>query len=145
MLTSLRKRQSGFTIVELLIVIIIIGILATLVVVQFTNQQKKARDTQRKTDIGAIETHLETYYASEGVYPTFVELSDADFRSANLKGLKSEALVDPKEGAIKSGAPDADQYGYTALPSGCTDACENYEVSAVLEADGTTYTKKSEN
>lgn len=145
MMTSLKKRQGGFTIVELLIVIIIIGILATLVVVQFTNQQKKARDAQRKTDIGALETHLEAYYAENGKYPVLSSLN-----STTLKGLKAETLKDPKgtANAPKDGAPTATQYGYTVTPSGCDNTatdCANFEISAILEDGGTTYTKKSEN
>jgi type II secretion system protein G len=145
MMTSLKKRQGGFTIVELLIVIIIIGILATLVVVQFTNQQKKARDAQRKTDIGALETNLEAYYAENGKYPVL-----ADLNSTTLKGLKAETLKDPKatSDAPRSGAASATQYGYTVTPANCdntTTDCTNFEVSAVLEDGNTPYTKKSEN
>ena len=144
-MTSLRKRQSGFTIVELLIVIIIIGILATLVIVQFTNQQKKARDTQRKTDIGAVETHLEAYYASNGVYPSYTDLNTPAWRTANLKGLKTDALVGPKAGTLQSSVATGDNYGYVATPDGCTTACENYSLTTLLEDGGTVYEKKSEN
>ena len=58
-MVSLKQRQSGFTIVELLIVIVIIGILATLVIVTFSGVQQKARDSERKTDINAIAGQLE--------------------------------------------------------------------------------------
>ena len=58
---SLKKRQSGFTIVELLIVIVVIGILATLVIVTFTGIQQKARNSKRQTDINALGSHIEAY------------------------------------------------------------------------------------
>ena len=48
-MTSLKRTQSGFTIVELLIVIIVIGILAALVLVTFSGVQQKARNTERVT------------------------------------------------------------------------------------------------
>ena len=66
---SLQKRQRGFTIVELLIVIVIIGILATLVIVTFTGTQQRARDTQRKKDLLQIQTGIELYRSDVGAYP----------------------------------------------------------------------------
>src|SRR5690606_24488036 len=48
--------QKGFTVVELLIVIVVIGILAALVLNTFAGIQQKARDTERKTDINAVAT-----------------------------------------------------------------------------------------
>jgi prepilin-type N-terminal cleavage/methylation domain-containing protein len=146
---SLRKRQEGFTIVELLIVIVIIGILATLVIVTFTGTQQKARDSQRQTDINAVNSHLASYYTETGHYPLYSELSDdsaSGFIATNLKGLDPEAIKDPKGGAkIQSGAADATHYGYAVTCSVATDAstCDAYTLTAKLEKDGSTYTKKS--
>ena len=96
-MTSFKKTLSrGFTIVELLIVIVVIGILAGLVVVTYNGIQQKARDTERKTDINALHGQLEAYQAQNGKYPTLANVNDADFRSANMKGLDPEALQDPK-------------------------------------------------
>lgn len=47
-------KQKGFTIVELLIVIVVIGILAAITIVAFTGVQARARDSQRKSDLAAI-------------------------------------------------------------------------------------------
>src|SRR4051812_7764221 len=107
---SLKKRQSGFTIVELLIVIVVIGILATLVIVTFTGIQQKARNSQRQTDINALDSHIEAYYAQTGSYPSYAVLTTNGWIGANMKGLDPEALVDPKGGSLKSGASAADQY-----------------------------------
>lgn len=56
--------------IELLVVISIIGILATLVFVSFTSSQKQARDTQRKSDLAQYRNSLESF-ANKGVglYP----------------------------------------------------------------------------
>ena len=48
-------RQRGFTIVELLIVIVVIGILAAITVVAFNGVQRKARDTDRKSDVASLK------------------------------------------------------------------------------------------
>src|SRR2546430_17534211 len=98
-MVSLNRKQSGFTIVELLIVIIVIGILAALVLVTFTGVQQKARNTERQTDIKAVASHLEVYNAQNGFYPTFANINDNSnptWVSQNLKGLDKEALRDPQ-------------------------------------------------
>lgn len=59
----------GFTIVELLIVIVVIAILAALSVVAYNGIQQRARDTQRKSDIAQIVKGLELYYTIHGQYP----------------------------------------------------------------------------
>lgn len=64
-----RRKSKGFTIVELLIVIVVIGILAAIVIVAYNGIQQKGRDAQRHNDIKAITTALEMYYLDEGRYP----------------------------------------------------------------------------
>jgi prepilin-type N-terminal cleavage/methylation domain-containing protein len=72
---NLKKSEKGFTIVELLIVIVVIAILATLVIVQFTNIQARARDTEKKSDMRAIQSKIAEYYAIQSKYPLL--LNDA--------------------------------------------------------------------
>ncbi|HSX02035.1 MAG TPA: prepilin-type N-terminal cleavage/methylation domain-containing protein [Candidatus Saccharimonadia bacterium] len=69
MLKGILKKEGGFTLLELLIVIVIIGILALLIIPNITSAPKKARDTQRKTDLRAIQKGLEEYFVSNNVYP----------------------------------------------------------------------------
>jgi len=130
-------KESGFTIIELLIVIVVIGILAGLVLNVFTGIQQDGRDAERKTDLEAVEGHLEAYAAKNGMYPATADIDDvaldAAFISANFEGLDTDALIDPTSG---------DEYVYTATPS--SPACDNtsgnecsgYTLSADLEEDG---------
>jgi prepilin-type N-terminal cleavage/methylation domain-containing protein len=137
---SLKRKQSGFTIVELLIVIVVIGILAALVVTTFSGIQKKARNTERETDIKAIHGQLEAYFAQNNAYPGLANMNDGTFRTNSLKGLDGEALKDPKGTAQTLGSSvSATQYGYTTTPSDCTAAlnnCTGYTLTAQLEGGG---------
>src|SRR5437762_539321 len=94
---TLKKNQQGFTIVELLIVIVIIAILAGLVYTTFSGIQQKARDTVRTANIKALHGAVEAYYAqNQSRYPTLANMNDASWRATNLRGLDSEAVNDPK-------------------------------------------------
>ncbi len=64
------SKNNGFTIVELLIVIVVIAVLAAISIVAYNGIQTRARDSQRKSDISAIVKAIELYYADKGVFPT---------------------------------------------------------------------------
>lgn len=74
---GIHKKQTGFTIVELLIVIVIIGILAAITIVAYNGIQGRARDTQRAQDMQTIVKALEIYKATNGVYPAAVGTANA--------------------------------------------------------------------
>jgi len=61
--------QTGFTLIEMMIVIVIIGILSTIIAGNFTTAKLKARDAQRKNDMAQLQRALETYYNDKGTYP----------------------------------------------------------------------------
>jgi len=151
-LKQLRSKQEGFTIVELLIVIVVIGILAALVITTFSGIQQKARDTERQTDINAIHGQVEAYYAQEGAYPALAQVNDSAWRTANMKGLDPGALQDPKGTApTLVAAPAANSYAYAVTATGggiCTTAakdCAVYTLTATNEGTPATYTKSSLN
>lgn len=150
--SRLQKDRSGFTIVELLIVIVVIGILAALVIVTYNGIQQKARDSERKTDVKALQGQLEAYWATNAKYPCLVattatctaDLNDATFRTTNMKGLDPAALADPKNAGSQTlcATTTASCYGYSVTPANCDDTgaaldCTNYILTATLEAGGT--------
>lgn len=63
------RSPRGFTIVELLIVIVVIAILAAIVIVAYAGIQGRAADTAVQADLRNIATLLENYNATNGVYP----------------------------------------------------------------------------
>ena len=66
---KLPRKSFGFTLVELLIVIAIIGILISVGLASFRRAQTQTRDGQRKADIANIRGALEQFYADNNVYP----------------------------------------------------------------------------
>ena len=70
MLQKLRQRQSmkseeGFTLVELLVVILIIGILAAIAIPSFLSQREKAQDAEAKSAVKTAATAMETYFTDQ--------------------------------------------------------------------------------
>src|SRR4051812_16253834 len=92
---SLKKRNQGFTIVELLIVIVVIGILALLVITTYSGIQQKARNSQRQTDVQSLQTQMEAFFSQNGYYPSRTDLNTGSWLSTNMKSLDVQALVDP--------------------------------------------------
>ena len=64
-----KQHNHGFTIVELLIVIVVIGILAAITIVAYNGVQNRAKNSLRKSDIAAITKALELYYIDNGRFP----------------------------------------------------------------------------
>lgn len=97
--------SAGYTIVELLIVVIITGILTILVTTNVVKSQAVARDKERVGDIASLARSLEEWYkmSGQGRYPSETELVDnVTWRSANLKGLDPNALIAPKASGTNS-------------------------------------------
>ncbi len=72
-LNQAMKNQAGFTLVELIVVVIIIGLLAGLVVPQFIKQEEKATAKAAKAQIELFGTALDTFRLDVGRYPNSQE------------------------------------------------------------------------
>lgn len=72
-LGNIFKSQKGFTLLELLIVIIIVFVLAIIIVPNLISGPARARDSQRKQDMRQIKTALENYYQTNGSYPASLQ------------------------------------------------------------------------
>lgn len=98
----MKKIKKAFTLVELLVVISIIGILATLTLASFTTAQKQTRDTQRKSDLKQYQTLLENYANTHsGIFPiqiTWRNISTYTTLCDNL-GITCPGPQDPKASA----------------------------------------------
>jgi prepilin-type N-terminal cleavage/methylation domain-containing protein len=140
--------RRGFTIVELIITITIMGILLLLAVVNVNGTQMQARDNERKIDVDAIANHMENYYkvgssgsTSYGTYPSTATssatnigirstLEDIDIKSLLAPGITDETYktlisatntVQTTTGVLPQ--PDKDHYVYQPLQNGATTLC----------------------
>jgi len=70
MLLKLRNKTKGFTLIELMIVVAIIGILAAIAIPNFLRYQQKAKQAEAKANLGAIFTSEVSYYGENNIYAT---------------------------------------------------------------------------
>jgi type II secretion system protein G len=117
------KKQSGFTIVELLIVIVIIGILAAITIVAYNGIQQRARDSARTSDIAGVQKALELYRADNGIYPSV----GSDNVGYNLSTL-STALV-PKYISTIPNDPNTSLMNYQYVRGAATSGSYGIRIS----------------
>src|SRR3954470_5330673 len=122
-MSKLLKKEQGFTLLELLIVIVIIGILAVLIIPNLTAGPQRARDSQRKSDLRNVKTALETYFNDNNAYPNVADYAalGTPLTPTYIKSLP----VDPKGGTTA-----APKYTYAATCSGSPAACTSYVLTA---------------
>ena len=113
-----RNANDGFTIIELLIVIIVIGILSAIALPSFLNQAGKAKQSEAKTYIGSMNRAHQANYLEQGVFTTDIaklglgiqsETTHYIYRitagSASGSGIVNRAI--PSDGSF-SNVPDAE-------------------------------------
>lgn len=116
------KKYQGFTFIELLVVITIIGVVFAAGVVSYTTISKNSRNARRGADLEAIRQALEMCRSIDGSYPASVYSSVTCPVSNTVVTLKTTPY-DPKPCAAK---PDG-QYSYVSAAGGYTLTAKCYE------------------
>lgn len=96
------NRRNGFTIVELLIVIVVIAILAVITIVAYNGVQARARDSQLQSVANSWIKALRLYHVDHGSYPSSSQLMDQSWDSSNMVGVTSGMYTTSISGAASA-------------------------------------------
>lgn len=115
--------SKGFTVIELLVIVVLLGAASILFFIQKGNVEVAARDGERKTAINAIYYSLEeVYFKQHASYPSSVSKD-------NLPSVDPDLFTDPNGLVIGDGASS-----YRYEPTNCTgDVCKSYSLRTTLE------------
>lgn len=124
-------RQAGITLIEMLVVMTIIALFATLVGPRLLSQGDKARATKARADIAGLKTALNMYKLDTGVFPTTeqglaaLEVAPAGIKNWQGPYLREELTSDPwgnpydyRFPGQRGGEPDIVSYGADGVPGG---------------------------
>jgi prepilin-type N-terminal cleavage/methylation domain-containing protein len=137
-------KQTGFTIIEMVVVVLVIGVLLGLILVTHKGIDQKQDNTERQRDVDELRVELESYYSQYNMYPTLADINNPAWRASNMKGLDHEVMRDPNgNGYNLSAEPAKNVYAYNVTGTSgkaCDDAriiCTQYTLTATLDGDGT--------
>ena len=82
---NLSRAQRGFTLIEIMVVVVIIGVLGAIVVPQFMSRPDQAKVTAARIDIQAIATALEMYRLDNAHYPSTQQDANHDNHDHQLQ------------------------------------------------------------
>lgn len=134
---KIKNFSKGFTLIELLIVIAIIGVLATLLMVNFVGVRQRARDAQRKSDLRQLQSALEIYRSDNGSYPNGVSSVSQLFTCVPGSGSKCTNT----SGCFGNGSPTCSTVYMQTIPSDPNGSSYYNGGNYVYESsDGSTYT-----
>jgi type IV pilus assembly protein PilA len=115
------REERGFSLIELLVVLIIIGILAAIAIAAFAKQQNKAHDADAKTHARSAQTAMESYFLEQRTYAgaTNADLIRQQNALSNANGLKiNTATSNEFEVETKSTSTDPVTYKVHRMPTG---------------------------
>ena len=91
----INQKRSGFTLIEILVVVTIIALLTAIGMVSYASANRNSRDAKRLTDVEQIRAALEMYRADQGGYPLLITFGDPLSYGSNT--YMSRIPQDPKD------------------------------------------------
>jgi type IV pilus assembly protein PilA len=111
------RRNEGFTLVEILIIIVIIGLLAVIAIPQFISYRSRAIDAQLKSDLRNAAVAVESYFAKWSSYPASVaQIQGYGFQPTDGVTL-TITVVTPNSYSITATKPGGTQPSFTFISS----------------------------
>lgn len=145
----MKKTISGFTVIEMLVVVSIIGVLTTIAFVSYSSIQASTRDSNRSSQLTVIAEYLETYYDDNGEYPSCNDMTaDPDtIATDTLIGIDPKVFTDPtaSEGSnsilplcseVTSETPNSFTYMGDGSSDCITESCPEYTLKYYENATG---------
>lgn len=132
------KKNKGFTLLELLVVIGIIALLVSVATVSYSAAQLRTRDARRKADLNAMKDALEQYYSANGfAYPATCGTAATDFlkgswpvdpgtytyKESCVAGPPTTYCICAKLEVVTAGNSSSDACTWTSNPAGSTHYC----------------------
>jgi len=112
-MTRRQRTQQGFTLLELIIVVAIIGILATIAMPKLMHTPDKAKEAVLRTDLRTFRDVIDQYYADKGKYPETLDVlvEDDYLRLIPVDPMTKSAdtwVAVYEEPKVDAGAPESD-------------------------------------
>lgn len=118
MVLTIKIGKKGFTIIELLIVITIIGILLTIAQPTYKSSVKRAKETVLKENLFAMRSAIDQYYADNGSYP--MTLDDL-VQKGYLRSIPKDPITNSNTTWIIVPPPDPEESGVYDIKSGSNE------------------------
>ena len=140
----MKYRLKAFTIIEVMVVVVVVGILSTAALAGFSSYLKTTNDSNRSSQVNVIAESLEKYYDENGEYPTCSAMTQTPsvISSNTLIGIKTAVFQAPGGSAnsiVCNVVTNSNQFGYVLADSTtCVDStsCVSYSLQYKEEATG---------
>ena len=156
MLNKRRSKELGFTLIEILIMLVLVGVLLTIVTLDYSGAKARSRNDIRTTAIKNLQDYIEKFYSENTYYPSLADMNNPSWLATNLKNVTLGMYADPSWTASSKVCTRNNQpillaksepgcYGYDPTNSGVSceaddTTCSDYTLTATLEDGQGNYT-----